>query len=123
MNPEKLRTKEFSKIYADLQEIKRMPTFLGDLEFREEIRQMQILFAWHLLNRRLENLRVWRTNKAFSFLNIQRFAQEEKVKERQKQKFQNKVLSKKLRLSPNPPEIKKIKKEKSSLNFQKSRLE
>ena len=120
MNPSKLRTKEFSKIYADLKEIKDMPTYLGDLEFRAEINQMQILFGWHLLNRRLGNLGIWKTNRAFSFLNIKRFAEAEMRREKKKGKFQNVVLAQKLEAGS--PKQFKIKKNESGKNFQKSRF-
>lgn len=111
MNPENLRTKEFLKILKDLNEIKQMPTYRTDSEFRNEIRRMQILFAWHLLTRRLENLGKWKTNRAFSFLKIKQFS--EVVGNAQKHKFRNKAIVQKM-------EEKEQEREKK-VNFQESK--
>ena len=119
MNPEKLRTREFLKILKDLQEIKRMPTYSTDAEFRLEIQRMQVLFAWHLLTRRLENLGKWKTNRAFSFLKIKQCSEVVGNRAQNKHSFRNEAIVQKMGNGPQARDPRG----RSEMDFQQSGLE
>ena len=94
MNPEKIRAKEFRDIFNQIQDIRKMPAYQDSEENKQNVNKLQIYLGLHLLSKKIWNIGLWKTNRAFCFLMIRMRTETVQLEKKESdRRFNNRMIN------------------------------